>query len=113
MTSWHLGSFLLDGYGLHTKSDVQDPGQSCVYIFFFFFFCCSNRRLWPAISETGEEEEETARLHMLGIHLPEMEIVGAIEFKLDKKTYRMIPLANSEDYLYNRQSLTKAKEVRR
>ena len=71
--------------------------------------CRSNRRLWPGSSENGEDEEDTTRL--LGIHLPDMEIVGAIEFKMDKKSYRMIPLANSEDYLYNRQSLTKAKEV--
>ncbi|KAL5469519.1 hypothetical protein EMCRGX_G030782 [Ephydatia muelleri] len=70
-----------------------------------------NCRLWPASSENGEEEEDTTRL--LGIHLPDMEIVGAIEFKMDKKSYRMIPLANSEDYLYNRQSLTKAKEMNR
>lgn len=70
-----------------------------------------NRRLWPASSENGEEEEDTTRL--LGIHLPDMEIVGAIEFKMDKKSYRMIPLANSEDYLYNRQSLTKAKLMNR
>jgi len=47
------------------------------------------------------------------IHLPEMEIFGAIEFKMDKKSYRMIPLANSEDYLYNKQSLKKANQVNR
>ena len=40
-----------------------------------------------------------------------MEIYGAIEFKMDKKSYRMIPLANSEDYLYNRPSLRRAKQV--
>ena len=40
-----------------------------------------------------------------------MEIHGAIEFKMDKKSYRMIPLANSEDYLYNKGSLRRAREV--
>ena len=40
-----------------------------------------------------------------------MEICGAIEFKMDKKSYRMIPLAKSEDYLYNRQSLKRARQV--
>ncbi len=51
-------------------------------------------------------EEEA--IHSL---LPNMETSGAIEFKMDKKSYRMIPLANSEDYLYNKYSLNKAKEV--
>lgn len=41
-----------------------------------------------------------------------MVVCGAIEFKMDKKSYRMIPLANSEDYLYNMSALTKAKQVR-
>ena len=41
-----------------------------------------------------------------------MEICGAIEFKMDKKSYRMIPLAKSEDYLYSKQSLKRARQVR-
>ena len=41
-----------------------------------------------------------------------MEIHGSIQFKLDKNAYRMIPLANSEDYLYNRGSLQRQREVR-
>lgn len=40
-----------------------------------------------------------------------MEICGAIEFKMDKKSYRMIPLAKSEDYLYSKQSLKRARQV--
>ncbi len=40
-----------------------------------------------------------------------MVVCGSIEFKMDKKSYRMIPLANSEDYLYNMAALTKAREV--
>jgi hypothetical protein len=36
---------------------------------------------------------------------------GAIEFKLDERTYRMIPLANSEDYMYKRNSLARASQV--
>ncbi len=40
-----------------------------------------------------------------------MVVCGAIEFKMDKKSYRMIPLANSEDYLYNMPALSKAKAV--
>ena len=43
--------------------------------------------------------------------LPNMETSGAIEFKMDKKSYRMVPLANSEDYLYNKNSLDRAREV--
>ncbi len=45
--------------------------------------------------------------------LPSMVVCGAIEFKMDKKSYRMIPLANSEDYLYNMPALmiSKAKAV--
>ena len=31
---------------------------------------------------------------------------GQIEFKMDERTYRMIPLANSEDYLYTRFAVT-------
>ena len=38
---------------------------------------------------------------------------GEIEFKMDERTYRMIPLANSEDYLYRRKSLKRAREVSR
>lgn len=36
---------------------------------------------------------------------------GDIEFKLDERTFRMIPLANSEDYMYKRNSLTRAAKV--
>ena len=36
---------------------------------------------------------------------------GAIEFKMDERSYRMIPLANSEDYMYKRKSLKRAREV--
>ncbi len=43
--------------------------------------------------------------------LPSMVVCGAIEFKMDKKSYRMIPLANSEDYLYNMPALSKDKAV--
>ena len=66
-----------------------------------------NRRTWLHTASNGEEDEAK----LVRIHLPEMEIFGAIEFKMDKKSYRMIPLANSEDYLYNKQSLKKANEV--
>ena len=58
-------------------------------------------------SPNSSEEEE---LKMKG-SLPDMEVSGAIEFKMDKKSYRMIPLAKSEDYLYNKQSLRRAREV--
>ncbi len=43
--------------------------------------------------------------------LPNMETSGTIEFKMDKKSYRMVPLANSEDYLYNKNSLDRARKV--
>ena len=36
---------------------------------------------------------------------------GELEFKMDERTYRMIPLANSGDYLYKRNSLNAAKLV--
>ena len=41
----------------------------------------------------------------------EFDTHGAIEFKMDERTYRMIPLANSEDYMYRKHSLLKAKQV--
>ena len=53
--------------------------------------------------------EDDPKLELL---LPSMVVRGTIEFKMDKKSYRMIPLANSEDYLYNMAALTKAKQVR-
>lgn len=56
----------------------------------------------------GGEEDEAK---LVRLHLPQMEIIGAIEFKMDKRSYRMIPLANSEDYLYNRGALRRAQEV--
>ncbi|XP_019864517.1 PREDICTED: paired amphipathic helix protein Sin3a [Amphimedon queenslandica] len=43
--------------------------------------------------------------------LQEFDIHGAIEFKMDDRTYRMIPLANSEDYMYRKGTLSKAKQV--
>ena len=54
---------------------------------------------------SGEEDPKLEQL------LPSMVVCGTIEFKMDKKSYRMIPLANSEDFLYNMSSLTKAKQV--
>lgn len=56
----------------------------------------------------GTVGDEEAKLEVL---LPSMTVCGTIEFKMDKKSYRMIPLANSEDYLYNRATLTKARVV--
>ena len=41
----------------------------------------------------------------------QFDIHGDIEFKLDERTYRMIPLANSEDYMYRRNSLSRASQV--
>ena len=37
---------------------------------------------------------------------------GAIEFKLDDRSFRMIPLANSGDYMYRRGTLSRARQVR-
>ena len=54
-------------------------------------------------------EDDANKLETL---LPSMIVCGSIEFKMDKKSYRMIPLANSEDYLYNMAALRKAQEVR-
>ena len=68
----------------------------------------SHHRSLRFCSSSSENEEEELKLKAL---LPNMEICGAIEFKMDKKSYRMIPLAKSEDYLYNRQSLKKARQV--
>ena len=61
--------------------------------------CRSLRKCPQAV--LGEEEQR----------LPNIETNGAIEFKMDKKSYRMIPLANSEDYLYHRHSLERARQV--
>ncbi len=66
----------------------------------------NHRRL--SLTTHPREEDET---NLIRLHLPEMEIIGAIEFKMDKKSYRMIPLANSEDYLYNRGALRRGREV--
>ena len=55
-------------------------------------------------------DDDTNKLESM---FPSMVVCGTIEFKMDKKSYRMIPLANSEDYLYNLATLNKAKQVRR
>ena len=49
---------------------------------------------------------------MIHANLPLMEIHGSIQFKLDTNAYRMIPMANCEDYLYNRGLLQRTREVR-
>ena len=74
----------------------------------FAFMHSVNPRSLRCCPSGGENEEEELKLKAL---LPNMEICGAIEFKMDKKSYRMIPLAKSEDYLYNRQSLKRARQV--
>ena len=66
------------------------------------------KSLSPSGGGGGASEGEEPKLETL---LPNMVVCGTIEFKMDKKSYRMIPLANSEDYLYNMAALTKAKEV--
>ena len=66
------------------------------------FSCLRSLRFCP---NSSENEEKLKAL------LPNMEICGAIEFKMDKKSYRMIPLAKSEDYLYSKQSLKRARQV--
>lgn len=53
----------------------------------------------------------TLSTHIQNQFMKEFDIHGAIEFKMDERTYRMIPLANSEDYMYRKNSLIKAKEV--
>ena len=55
------------------------------------------------------DEEGSSKVETL---IPTMVVSGTIEFKMDKKSYRMIPLANSEDFLYNMHALKKAKQVR-
>ena len=72
------------------------------------FLSSRSRRNCPKPLAVNGEEEEAKMLHA---NLPLMEIHGAIEFKMDKKSYRMIPLANSEDYLYNKGTLKRAKQV--
>ncbi len=67
----------------------------------------SGRR--SSLSPGVQYEEEASKLETM---LPAMVVCGAIEFKMDKKSYRMIPLANSEDYLYNAPALKKARLVR-
>ena len=67
--------------------------------------------MWPKLrSVRSPAHEDEARI--IHTNLPKMEIHGSIQFKLDKNAYRMIPLANSEDYLYNRGSLRRQREVR-
>ena len=77
-------------------------------MFVYLFVCLPSNRRTRAVGPSLGEEEEAKLVRQL---LPEMMIVGAIEFKMDKKSYRMIPLANSEDYLYNKLALNKAREV--
>ena len=68
--------------------------------------------MWPKHPsqrlKSPAHEDEAKLIHT---NLPLMEIHGSIQFKLDKNAYRMIPLANSEDFLYNRGSLQRQREV--
>ena len=65
--------------------------------------------MWPKeTTPTIGHEDEAKMIHS---NLPMMEIHGYIQFKLDKNAYRMIPLANSEDYLYNRGMLLRLRQV--
>ena len=67
--------------------------------------------MWPKQQSVGSPAHED-EVRIIHTNLPKMEIHGSIQFKLDKNAYRMIPLANSEDYLYNRGSLQRQREVR-
>ena len=69
-------------------------------------------------SSRSDEEDElphavTRKSHASLINQAFFNLVihGGIEFKMDKNSYRMVPLANSEDYMYRIGSLQKAKEV--
>ena len=69
--------------------------------------------MWPhnqsPLAPPSVQEDQAKMIHA---SLPSLEIHGSIQFKLDKNAYRMIPLANSEDYLYNRGTLKRQREVR-
>ena len=60
----------------------------------------------PSSSEDNEKTEKD-----IDSLLMKFDTHGELEFKMDERTYRMIPLANSGDYLYKRDSLTRARLV--
>ena len=68
--------------------------------------------MWPKEGQSAKSPGHEDEARIIHANLPLMEIHGSIQFKLDKNAYRMIPLANSEDYLYNRGSLQRQREVR-
>ena len=70
-----------------------------------------NRRVWPKQTHSHKSFGHVDEAKMIHANLPMMEIHGYIQFKMDKNAYRMIPLANSEDYLYNRGLLQRLREV--
>jgi paired amphipathic helix protein Sin3a len=74
-------------------------------------FLKRNRRVWPKQTHSHKSFGHVDEAKMIHANLPMMEIHGYIQFKMDKNAYRMIPLANSEDYLYNRGLLQRLRET--
>ena len=69
--------------------------------------------MWPKQSPFPQNSfGHVDEAKMIHANLPLMEIHGSIQFKLDTNAYRMIPMANCEDYLYNRGLLQRTREVR-
>ena len=60
-------------------------------------------------SPSSEDNEKTEK--DIDTLLMQFDTHGELEFKMDERTYRMIPLANSGDYLYKRDSLATASRV--
>ena len=62
-------------------------------------------------SPVGSEGAEKVDKEDMDSLLTQFDTHGELEFKMDERTYRMIPLANSGDYLYKRESLNRARTV--
>ena len=70
-------------------------------------------RIWPKQSPLPQDSfGHVDEAKMIHANLPLMEIHGSIQFKVDTNAHRMIPMANCEDYLYNRGLLQRTREVR-
>ena len=98
--------------------NLQFYNKLIVVVILLFYFCFHftprNHRkpslLSSTVSSPFSEDTEKPDKDIDSL-LMQFDTHGQIEFKMDERTYRMIPLANSEDYLYRRNSLRRAKVV--
>jgi paired amphipathic helix protein Sin3a len=103
----YMSKFTKPNYTIHELKDMV--GHRKIYLM-------RNRRNWP--DETGysgdsdeEEEEASHKPPCPRQALTNVTVQGKIEFKFDKNSYRMVPLANSEDFMYRTGSMHKARQL--